>query len=103
MNTLTTKFSKPVPSIEFIFPDGCSHTMSILSLCHGLTKDGKRPHAFRFIDCDSLVVTEEFIDWYFDMVLPCLSTNPFMYRFSIATAPQELQAILKLPQEVEYV
>ena len=94
---------KPIPYIEFIFPDGHSYKMVILELFRDLRKAGQRPHAFRFINCDYLVADEEFLDWYFEIVLPCLNTNPFMYRFSIATAPEELQSILKLPMEVEYV
>lgn len=100
MNDLTTKVIEPIPSIELIFPNSVSYTLPILGLCRGLSRDGQRPHAFRFIDCTPEVVTEEFIDWYFHMVLPCLDTNPFMYRFSIATAPLNFQEILALPQGI---
>lgn len=95
----------PIPSIRFIFPNGLYRTIPILWNCRGIrtAKDGQRPHAFKFIGCTPEVITEEFIDWYFTMVLPCLSTNAFMYQVSITTAPQELQSILKLPQGVEYV
>ena len=103
MNDLTTLTIQPIPSIVFIFINGHSHTMPILGLCRGLSRDGQRPHAFKFIDCTPEVITDEFIDWYFSMVLPCLNTNPFMYRLSIATTPKNFQQILALPQETEHV
>ena len=96
MNDLPTKLAEPIPSIEFIFTDGYSHVMPILCLCRGLKKDMQRPHAFRFIDCDESVVTEEFVDWYFNMVLPCLNINPFMLQVSLITTPQNFQEILAL-------
>ena len=99
MNDLPTKLAEPIPSIEFIFTDGYSHVMPILCLCRGLNKDMQRPHAFRFIDCGESVVTDEFVDWYFNMVLPSLNINPFMRQVSLITAPQNFQQLLALSED----
>ena len=88
--SMEDNFFKHRTHIKLNFPNGNYARRPLMSDLRGFNIK-----SFEFVNADNYRVTENFMRWFMDEVVPQASRDPFLFKVSMSTAPQDLQDYIK--------